>query len=106
MNGKIHRLELHLCTSFPDPLLPPNKHPQNSSLTFLGVNLLPLHICHFKYDAAEFKREHKMSFLVSLFSGAVSVLVLPPQSFLSFLSSNGALAWMMLCAGVAFLIYH
>ena len=41
-----------------------NKRPQNSSPAFLSVNLLPLHICHFKCDSAKFGREHIMSCLI------------------------------------------
>ena len=41
-----------------------NKRPQNSSPAFLSVNLLHLHICHFKCDSAKFGREHIMSCLI------------------------------------------
>ena len=41
-----------------------NERPQNSSPAFLSVNLLPLHICHFKCDSAKFGREHIMSCLI------------------------------------------
>lgn len=61
-----------------------NKRPQNSS-AFLSVNLLPLHICHFKCDSAKFGRERIMSCLIFwivsfIFSLSLSV----SESFFSF----------------------
>ena len=59
----MHVLELHLCTCS-QALCHVLWKPHKNSSAFLGVNLLPLHICHFTCYSAEFGREHIMSYLV------------------------------------------